>query len=130
MRKNTSVNIRLTTEEKEQFLRFAEESGFGPNLSEFIRQTVLNKNYKKILENEILKTSSVTQSKHDSLSVFLKNEISDLKNQNAELLKQNENLLNLIKFMFLEKDVYEKKGMLGGGKKELTEEAKEILNKI
>ena len=130
MRKNTSVNIRLTTEEKEQFLRFAEESGFGPNLSEFIRQTVLNKNYKKILENEILKTSSVTQSKHDSLSVFLKNEISDLKIQNAELLKQNENLLNLIKFMFLEKDVYEKKGMLGGGKKELTEEAKEILDQI
>jgi len=130
MRKNTSVNIRLTTEEKEKFLRLAEESGFGPNLSEFIRQTVLNKNYKKILENEISKTSSVTQSKHDSLSAFLKNEISDLKNQNAELLKQNENLLNLIKFMFLEKDVYEKKGMLGGGKKELTEEAKEILDKI
>jgi len=32
--------------------------------------------------------------------------------------------------MFLEKDVYEKKGMLGGGKKELTEEAKEILDQI
>ena len=123
MRKNTSVNIRLTTEEKEQFLRHAEESGFGPNLSEFIRQTVLNKNYKKILENEISKNKMDTEIHYDELTVFLKNEIDSLKNQ-------NENLLKLVKFMFLEKDVYEKKGMLGGGKKELTEEAKEILDKI
>ena len=123
MRKNTSVNIRLTTEEKEKFLRHAEESGFGPNLSEFIRQTVLNKNYKKILENEISKNKMDTEIHYDELTVFLKNEIDSLKNQ-------NENLLNLIKFMFLEKDVYEKKGMLGGGKKELTEEAKEILDQI
>jgi len=123
MRKNTSVNIRLTTEEKEKFLRHAEESGFGPNLSEFIRQTVLNKNYKKILENEISKNKMDTEIHYDELTVFLKNEIDSLKNQ-------NENLLKLVKFMFLEKDVYEKKGMLGGGKKELTEEAKEILDKI
>ena len=123
MKKTTSVNIRLTASEKEKFLRLAEESGFGPNLSEFIRQSILDQNYKSFIETQISKNKMATEMHYDELTVFLKNEIDSLKNQ-------NENLLKLVKFMFLEKDVYEKKGMLGGGKKELTEEAKEILDKI